>query len=221
MQHGGAGDDDGGCDARPGFMTDGIVAGTRIATAGGWRDVDALCPGDLVLTFDDGLVPIVAVQRHRAAAGPGAWPAAHWPLRVPEGALGNRRPLLLMPDQRLVVDSDLAEALIGDAFPLIPARALAGWRGIAPALPDPGIATAVPMFADEQVIYAASDVLMHCPPAAGPADPIAARPPRYIALSPETAAQVVACLAAEEVGAALAAAPRRDQAAFGRDANRP
>lgn len=210
---GGAGDD--GCDAAPVFVTDGIAAGTRIATATGWRDVAALCPGDLVLTFDDGLVPVVAVQRHHAVAGAGDWPAPHWPLAVPEGALGNRHPLVLMPDQRLMVDSDLAESLVGDPFPLIPARALAGWRGIAPAPPPPGLMATVPMFADEQVIYGASAVLLHCLPAPDPAGLTALRPPRYIALSPETAAQVVACLAAEEVGAALAAAPARPYAAFG------
>ena len=42
------------------YRTTGLVAGTRIATAMGWRAVEAIAVGDLVLTFDNGLQPVVA-----------------------------------------------------------------------------------------------------------------------------------------------------------------
>ena len=40
-----------------GVMT-GLLAGTRVATAMGWRRVDAISEGDQILTFDNGLIPI-------------------------------------------------------------------------------------------------------------------------------------------------------------------
>ena len=68
--------------------TGGLVKGTRVATELGWRPVDAVAAGDLVLTFDRGMQPVVAVRR-RFLADLGA---ASWPLSVPAGALGNCAP---------------------------------------------------------------------------------------------------------------------------------
>ena len=43
--------------------THGLMAGTRVASNLGWRAVEALAPGDLVLTFDNGMQPIAEVRR--------------------------------------------------------------------------------------------------------------------------------------------------------------
>lgn len=47
----------------------GICPGARIATARGYRRIEALEPGERVMTRDNGLVPVVAVRRVRVAAG--------------------------------------------------------------------------------------------------------------------------------------------------------
>jgi hypothetical protein len=46
----------------------GLAAGVRIATARGWRRVEALEPGDRLMTRDNGLATLVALQRRRVAA---------------------------------------------------------------------------------------------------------------------------------------------------------
>jgi hypothetical protein len=46
----------------------GLAPGVRVATARGWRRIEALEPGDRVMTRDNGLVTVVAVAKRRAAA---------------------------------------------------------------------------------------------------------------------------------------------------------
>lgn len=107
----------------------GIAAGTRIATARGWRKVEEIKAGDLVMTFDNGMQPVQGAS-HAPAAPPGALPAMARPVHVPADALGNTEPMLLLPDQDVMVESDLAESIGGDPFALIKASALVGQCGI-------------------------------------------------------------------------------------------
>ncbi|WP_323038314.1 Hint domain-containing protein [Gemmobacter sp.] len=202
------------------FVTEGLLDGTLIATPDGWQAVERLEPGDRVLTFDGGPQPIVAVQMALVQAGRD-WPQAHWPLAVPDGALGNRGPLRLLPGQPVLLESDLAEEMFGDPFALIPAAALQGWRGIAPGPPMAQECVRLLVLSVDEVIYAAGQVLLYCP-----ADSSAGLPgfdlrPRgegragYVPLSLAAARDLVACLIAEEIGAALrGAAPDGSQAAF-------
>ena len=44
-------------------ITHGLVAGTNVASNLGWRAVDALSVGDMVLTFDNAMQPIVEIRR--------------------------------------------------------------------------------------------------------------------------------------------------------------
>lgn len=76
----------------PGFAT-----GTRIALAdGSQRPVEALHPGDRILTRDHGAQPLRHVlHSHQRALGPLA------PVVIPRGALGNTGDLLIGPGQRL------------------------------------------------------------------------------------------------------------------------
>jgi hypothetical protein len=48
---------------------EGICPGARIATARGYRRIEALESGERVMTRDNGLVPVMAVRRVRVAAG--------------------------------------------------------------------------------------------------------------------------------------------------------
>lgn len=114
----------------PSFQTDGMSAGTVVATTLGWRAVEALTVGDEVLTFDNGTQRILAVTRTQAAASDAA-PEFAAPVIVPAMALGNEEALVLLPEQTVMVENDVAEALFGDPFALIRARDLVGYRGIA------------------------------------------------------------------------------------------
>lgn len=210
-----------------GFFSDGILRGTPVATAEGWRPVETVSPGDLLLTFDDGLRPVAEVMHTATRPDPADWPPVHWPLALPQGVLGNSTPLRLLPDQLLLLESDRAEEMFGDPFALLPARALEGWRGIAGERPVAGDAAVILLFAAEQVIYAQSSLLLHCPGQAdgdltAAADLLRAAEARYAPLSLTAARQLAVALMAEDVGAALSQAAREDgQAAFAPASNRP
>lgn len=145
-------------------MTEGAASGlagdTLIATAMGWRPAAAIARGDLVLTFDRGMQPVRQVQR--VVAFTGDCPRAHWPLRVPAGALGNTREMLLLPDQPAMLESDVAEMLYGDPFALVEAADLEGFRGIERVHPDGAIETVVLRFEHDEVIFADQGALVHC-----------------------------------------------------------
>lgn len=167
----------------------GIVAGTRVATALGWRPVEALAPGDLVLTFDHGMQPLRQVRRRVVA--PRSSVAADWPLEVPAGELGNADPLLLLPDQPLVIESDMAETLFGDPFVLITAADLDGCGGIARVCPS-GLIQAVSLeFEADEVAFANSGAMFLCP-AGGDLLDAGAGEEGYLVLPPDMAATVIA-----------------------------
>lgn len=189
------------------MLLEGIVAGTRIATGLGWRRVETLRPGDSVLTLEAGYQTVETLFRARLKDAD--LPRTFWPVCVPARALDCRESLILLPDQRVLIECDQAEDLFGDALALVPAAALEGWRGIA-RVPHPGGAEAVTLgFAVPQVVYASRAVLLACPGQDGPADTtadlLAEEPPRLAdtALTFNQARHLVACLIAEDVGGAL------------------
>lgn len=108
----------------------GIPSGTRIATREGWRRVDMIAVGDQVLTFDNGPRIVVAITRSIQFVHEDIAPDFANPIHVPAGAIGNSEPLVLLPEQSVMIESDLAEAWSGDPFALIPAKALVGYRGV-------------------------------------------------------------------------------------------
>lgn len=143
-------------------LAEGMVAGTHIATSMGWRPVEAIAVGDMVMTFDHGLRPVMAVHRSQLFAGRNACPRHMMPLAVPEGALGNASAMLLLPEQNVLVESDLAESVFGDPFALIPAAALEGYRGIGRITPHQRVEIVVLQFAEDEVVYANGTGLIHC-----------------------------------------------------------
>ena len=141
----------------------GIAAGTRVATALGWRDAGALQAGDMVLTFDGGLQPVTAITRRPLWSGAGRCPESFWPLMVPAGVLENATPMLLLPRQGVMLESDLAEDVLGDPFALIPAAALEGVHGIERVYPNDPIEVITLQFETDQVIFAEQGALLFCP----------------------------------------------------------
>ena len=159
----------------------GLLSGVRVATALGWRPVEAIAAGDLVLTFDAGLQPVTRISRKPLYAG-GAVPARKfWPMRVPAGALGNRSELQVLPGQYVMIESDAGEELFGDPFSLIKAEALEGVNGIETCAPEAQREAIVLHFEADQVVFDESGVLFYCPSAGGLLDQVTA--PAYQALA--------------------------------------
>ena len=124
----------------------GLARGTLIATRRGPVAVEALRPGDRVLTLDDGLCAVTWVGHWRS---PGL--AARAPVRIAAGVLGNDRPLVLAPGHRVLVRpgaGPLAEQEV-----LLAAAALAGLPGIT-RLPEARSDWFAPVLAQHAVIFA-------------------------------------------------------------------
>ncbi|WP_397543553.1 Hint domain-containing protein [Roseovarius salis] len=129
------------------------MAGTRVATHQGWRPVESLMQGDLVATFDSGFQPLEAITQHRAwiAATPLRKRAA--PLHVARGVLRNRRDMMVLPGQPVMIESDAAERLLGDPFAVVPARALLGLAGVEPWQLDIPVDILVLRMARDELVY--------------------------------------------------------------------
>lgn len=141
----------------------GMMAGTVVASNLGWRAIEALAAGDMVLTFDNGMQEIVEIRRMTFWTDAPDTPRAQWPVIVPAGALENREELTLLADQGVLVESDAASDIYGDPFAIVPAHALEGLRGIYRAAPQQQIELIAIYFEQEQVIYAEGGALVHCP----------------------------------------------------------
>lgn len=177
------------------FAGHGLITGTRVASNLGWRTVDAIAPGDQVLTFDHGMQIVVEVRRTVLFADSTSVPQHMLPVTVPAGALGNRSTMRLLPEQGVMVESDAAMDTFGDPFAVIPAAALIGFRGIHRDLDAAQFEIITLFFAKPEVIYVEGGSLMYCPQAhmqlADMLDP-ASQP--YDLLTAEEAAWLVDCM---------------------------
>ncbi|OCX66743.1 hypothetical protein BFP70_00870 [Thioclava sp. SK-1] len=147
-------------------QAEGIVSGTKIHSEHGWRPIEAIQPGDKITTFDNGPRAVAQVKRAQLWTGQGNCPRHALPLAVPAGALGNATPLLLLPEQNVMIESDLAESVFGDPFAMIPSAALEGYNGITRIEPMGTTEVFVLEFEEEQVIYANGAGMIHCQAAA-------------------------------------------------------
>ncbi len=138
------------------MMRSGMIEGTRLEAADGWRPVESLVRGDAVYTWDGGLREIRAILREEVR-----------PVRVlevPGGALGNCAEMTLMPGQHLALDLPGAEAAFGRPSVLVPAAALAGWRGVEwTNWKARKVEVVTLVFDEEELIWANSGALFHCP----------------------------------------------------------
>lgn len=113
--------------ARRIILAQGLYASTEVQTAFGWSRMTDLRVGDLVMTRDDGLVPVVAITTEVRSA--------LWSVRLPAGAAENQHDLMLPPGQPVLIRTTYAMPFSGDDLALVPATALEGWHGIAPHVP--------------------------------------------------------------------------------------
>lgn len=143
-------------------VTSGLAAGTPVESAQGWCPVETLHPGMRVQTLDGGLARIVAMDR--------TWllpPMQGGVVHLPGGAFGNCDDLLLLPDQHVLLDlraDDAAVPGLPDALAvLIPALALQGQGGAALRPQRKPLEVVTLVFAEEELVWAASGLLLHCP----------------------------------------------------------
>lgn len=139
-------------------VSSGMLAGTLVETATGWRGVETLRMGDLVQSLDGGLARVLAVDRSTLRAHMGQAVIA-----LPGGAFDACSDLHLLPAQHLLIDTLGDAALPDDAFALIPALALQGHAGCSRRYLMREIEVITPMFAEEEILWANSGLLIHCP----------------------------------------------------------
>lgn len=104
-----------------------FTAGTLVQTPRGPVRVEALRPGDLVLTRDNGVQPLRWVGTStRRATGPDA------PIRIAAGALGAHQMVEFSPNHRVLYRSPAAALLFGEGEVLVKARDLVNGTTIRP-----------------------------------------------------------------------------------------
>lgn len=141
---------------------EGFFATTRIATPHGWRQASSLTVGDPVLTHDTGLQPIAAIRHMELGAELSAEDPSDWPLFVPAGSVGNTSDVIVMPGQYLLIESRLAERLLGTAHVMIRAADMDSARGVFRVAPSDQASVMRFVFRDEQVIMGAGGALFAC-----------------------------------------------------------
>lgn len=130
---------------------------TRIDTPAGPRTVEALRPGDLVLTRDHGAQPLRWTGRVRLSPAELAAAPRFRPVRIAAGAFGPglpERPLTVSPQHRMLVEGPRCELLFGAAEVLVAALHLAGQPGVA-VDPAPGGVTYLHLMFDRHEIIRA------------------------------------------------------------------
>jgi hypothetical protein len=140
----------------------GLVEGTKIATAMGFQRIETIEPGDRVVTFDNGLQEVRAVRREPLFVSD-ICPRSLTPLFVPAGAIGNAQDMVLLPHQAVLIESDAAEAELGDPFVLMQAKDLDGICGIEHVTPDAPATVITLEFDNDEVVFAASGAMCICP----------------------------------------------------------
>ena len=188
------------------FASRGLMAGTRVGTSMGWRAVEALAPGDMVLTFDNGLQPIVDVRRETYWMSDAAMGDTRI-VTVPAGAMGNSVDVTLLPDQGVLIESEAACDAQGDPFAVLRAKALEGFRGICRRAPAPQMEIVTLVFENEEVIYAEGGILLHCPRSIMRLEDLGQDLPEYEVLSERDAEFLVECMAIEARGGTVAPQP--------------
>ncbi len=136
----------------------GMLQGTRVEAADGWRPVESLVRGDAVYTLDGGLREIRAIHREEVR-----------PVRVlnvPGGALDNCAQMALLPGQHMLLEEPGAQAADDKPMALVPAAALAGWNGVEWVNWKARKVEVVTLeFDEEELVWANSGALFHCPDA--------------------------------------------------------
>lgn len=147
-----------------GGATSGLIEGTEVATETGWRAIDGVMPGDLILTVENGLQKVRDVARKVLWSGFEDCPEDLWPIYVPAGCIGNRRELVLAPQQGVMVENSGPVTPGLDQYTLIPALALDVLDEVERVEPYGTIELIQPVFERDHMVFADHGALLHCSP---------------------------------------------------------
>ena len=137
--------------------------GTMLETPTGWKPVETLQKGDQVYTLDGGFTELTGIRTHSLGAGTTRM------VHIPAGSLNNCSDLVLTAGQQVALIEPECETLFDAPCVLVPAAAMAGFRGIRP-LTGFGETTATELsFATEEIVYAQTGALLHV--SSGETDP--------------------------------------------------
>ena len=134
-----------------------FAAGTLIATLRGPVAVEAIRPGDRVLTRDRGFRPLRWAGRQAVSAARLAAAERLRPVRIAAGALGPgvpARDLLVSPQHRMLLAGPEIAARFGTPEVLVAAKHLVGRPGITVEVPAGGIAYHHLLFDAHEVVLA-------------------------------------------------------------------
>lgn len=110
-----------------------FAAGTLILTSTGPVAVERLRAGDLVVTRDQGVQPVLWTGKRSIAPADLDLSPNQRPIRIAKDALGPGQPardLVVSPQHRILLRSPIVQRMFGEAEILVPARLLAGLPGI-------------------------------------------------------------------------------------------
>jgi hypothetical protein len=142
----------------PAPVIGGIVAGTLVEGERGWVAVETLRIGDRVQTLDGGLARVHALDRRTLAQA-----AETALILLPGGTHDACSDLMLVPGQHVLIDT-LNDASFGTSpYALVPSVALTSDPLVRRSFPGNTVEVITPMFADEEIVFANSGVLLHCP----------------------------------------------------------
>lgn len=144
-----------------GTLAEGLLAGRRVATPTGWRAVETLEPGDMVLTFDNGMQRLAGCIANRVGVNPRTG-CTNWGLSIPKGVLGNRRAMTVLPTQTVLMDCAYGDAHYGDPFVLVPAGLLDGYKGICRVPLSSAIQSYMLAFDNEEIVHTDGSALLAC-----------------------------------------------------------
>ncbi len=133
-----------------------FAAGTRIATARGEVAVECLNAGDQIITRDNGVQPLRWVGCRALRSDDLAKTPEHAPVRIRRGALGNGAPehdVLVSPNHKMLINSQLTGSLFGEREVLVAAKHLTGLDGV-DVVPVEAVRYFHLMFDRHEVIFA-------------------------------------------------------------------
>ncbi|MES2665169.1 MAG: Hint domain-containing protein [Pseudomonadota bacterium] len=133
--------------------TTGLTAATLVETDHGWVAAASLTVGRIVQTLDGGAVRIVTLQRQTL-------PATTALIHLPGGVLDNCSDLLLLPRQMVLLDT---LGTLDAPYALTSAASLLTLPGVTLRKSPHAVQVITPGFASEEVLWANSGVLLHCP----------------------------------------------------------
>ncbi|WP_319546756.1 Hint domain-containing protein [Ruegeria conchae] len=107
-----------------------FVGGTLIQTSQGEVPVEDLMEGDLVTTASGRNMPILWVGSRQIMPSMLLRNPSLQPIKIETGVLGNKRPLLISQQHRLLVGGYKSELFFGEPEVLVPAKALIGYPGV-------------------------------------------------------------------------------------------